>query len=282
MHWRTLVAVAIAMSEAGALAQEPVAQIRITTDPVPAEVNLLKTPGFEQVEDGFPVAWQQNTAGPEHFTYEVVGNARTGSSSFRLAADSGEFSGYVQQNVAIEPGREYRAWTWLRLAGGRYMMLIRGHITMPGEAATHFDERSELISTRNHWLAPLYLNPEHLQGPDPEEWVFRPQSFTAPEGLSAVQMWMGSYFRKAEMWFDDTYLGPGKCTLSLKVEAGQPLQQVWVRDVESGPAIYSSGKLEGNTKTHEAVLEDVPIADGYLVMFETREGRQQAWVLANQ
>ncbi len=267
---------------AGACAQQPI-RVTITTDPVPAEVNLLVNPGFEGEtgDDGLPAGWHMNTAAPQNFAFERAGDARTGEWCYRVATDSPAMSGYLQQNVAVEAGRQYRAWTWLRLAGGRYMMLLRGTVQPPGQAPHRFDERTDIISTRNHWLAPLYLNPEHLQGPSPDEWLLMPLDITAPAGLGAVQMWLGSYFRACEMHFDDAYFGPATCTLSLRVEADAPLRAVTVQDVTSGRPILQADDLGGET-TWEHSAEAMPIADGYWVTVTTDEGEQRTFVLANQ
>ncbi|MBD3292225.1 MAG: hypothetical protein GF393_04830, partial [Armatimonadia bacterium] len=186
------------------LAQQAVT-VTITTDPVPAEVNMLTNPGFEDGvgDDGAPVGWEINTASPENFTFEPIVNARTGATCWRVYTGTPAMSGYIQQNVPVEDDTEYRAWTWLRLEGGRYMMLLRGYVNPPGEASYRFDERTDIRSTKNHWLAPLYLNPEHLQGPPPDEWILMPMTITAPTGLGTVQIWMGSYFTASEMHFDD-------------------------------------------------------------------------------
>ncbi|MFP4249904.1 MAG: hypothetical protein ACLFU7_09620, partial [Armatimonadota bacterium] len=94
--------------------------VTITTDPVPAEVNMLTNPGFEEgvAEDGAPVGWEINTAAPEDFTFEPIGGrgstARSGETCWRVHTDSPAMSGYIQQNVRVEDDTEYRAWTWLR------------------------------------------------------------------------------------------------------------------------------------------------------------------------
>ncbi len=263
-------------------AQQPV-RVTITTDPVPAEVNMLTNPGFEGeiAEDGMPVGWQANTAAPESFTFERIGDARTGDWCCRVHTASPAMSGYIQQYVPVEADTQYRAWTWLRLEGGRYMMLIRGHVSPPGAAPWRFDERTDIISTRNHWLAPLYLDPEHLQGPPPDEWVLMPLDVTIPEGLATVALWLGSYFTASEMHFDDTYFGPASCTLSLSVESDSPIRDVRVRDVTMGPPVFRDDAPGGVTE-YEAIAPDVPIAGGYEVTVVTDAGETTEFVVANQ
>ncbi len=266
---------------AAASAQEPV-RVTITTDPVPADVNLLHNPGFEEVgADGIPVYWEYNTAAPDHIAFERSGDAHSGENCWRVTSDSQAWSGYLQQPVALEPVKSYRAWTWLRLAGGRYMMLLRGSVNAAGQAPTHFDERSELISTRNHWMAPLYFDPAHLQGPPPDQWLLRPQDFTAPEGLTSIRVWLGSYFRVADMAFDDTYLGPATCTLTLRVEADRPLKMIRVNDLLRGPAVYQTDDLPADTMLHEVVVEDARIAAGYRVFYDLGDGPVEVWIDAN-
>jgi hypothetical protein len=263
-------------------AREPV-QVTITTDPVPAEVNMLTNPGFEAGvnERGAPAGWEINTASPDNFTFEPIGDARSGEVCWRLHADSPSMSGYIQQNVAVEDDTEYRAWTWLRLKGGRYMMLLRGHVTPPGAAAYRFDERTDIISTRNHWLAPLYLDPEHLQGPPPDEWILMPMTITAPAGLGTVQVWMGSYFTASEMHFDDAYFGPATCELSLRLESMFPIRDVRVRDVAAGPPIFRDDEPGGVTE-YEATVSEMPIAAGYEVTVVTDAGESTQFVVANE
>jgi len=170
----TCIALTALLLCAVAFAQQP-ARVTIATDPLPSAVNMLINPGFEQGvgEDGAPVGWRINTAAPEDFVFAPIdgrgGAARTGEVCWRVHTDSPAMSGYLQQNVAVEDDVQYRAWTWLRLRGGRYMMLLRGLVEPPDGAAYRFDQRTDIISTKNHWLAPLYLNPEHLQGPPADE-----------------------------------------------------------------------------------------------------------------
>lgn len=265
-----------------ALAQQPVA-VRITTDPVPADVNMLANPGFEEGagEDGAPVGWEINTASPENFIFEPMGDARSGETCWRVHTDTPAMSGYIQQNVAVEDDTQYRAWTWLRLEGGRYMMLLRGHVNPPGEASYRFDERTDIISTRNHWLAPLYLNPEHLQGPPPDEWVLMPMTITAPAGLGTVQVWMGSYFTASEMHFDDAYFGPATCTLSVRIESDSPIRDVRIRDLTLGPPIFRDDAPGGVTE-YEATATDRLIAAGYQVTVVTDAGESTQFVVANE
>ncbi|MFO8079110.1 MAG: hypothetical protein R6V07_02285, partial [Armatimonadota bacterium] len=162
-----------------------------------------------------------------------------------------------------------------------YMMLLRGLVQPPGEAAYRFDERTDIISTKNHWLAPLYLNPEHLQGPPPDEWILMPLDMTAPEGLGTVLVWMGSYFTASEMHFDDAYFGPGRCTLSVSIESESPIRDVRVRDVTMGPPIFRDDTPGGVTE-YEAAAPDVQIAGGYQVTVVTDAGESTEFVVANQ
>ena len=265
-----------------ALAQQPVT-VTITTDPVPADVNMLTNPGFEEGvgEDGAPVGWEINTAAPEAFAFEPIGDAWAGDSCWRCHTASPAMSGYIQQNVAVEDDTQYRAWTWLRLQGGRYMMLLRGLVEPPDAAAYRFDERTDIVSTKNHWLAPLYLNPDHLQGPPVDEWILMPMTITAPAGLGRVQVWMGSYFTASEMHFDDAYFGPATCTLTVSVDSDSPIRDVRVRDVTMGPPIFRDDAPGGVTE-FEATAEDMPIAGGYLVTVVTDAGESTEFVVANQ
>ncbi len=264
------------------LAQQPVT-VTITTDPVPAEVNMLTNPGFEEgvTDDGAPVGWRLNTASPGNFVFEPIGDARTGETCWRVHTDSPAMSGYIQQNVSVEDDTEYRAWTWLRLRGGRYMMLLRGLVQPPGAASYRFDERTDIISTKNHWLAPLYLKPEHLQGPPPDEWILMPMTITAPAGLGSVQVWMGSYFTASEMHFDDAYFGPARCELSLSAESDSPIRDVIVRDVTGGRPIFRDDSPGGVTE-YETTVPEMLIADAYTVTVRTDAGEFSEFVVANQ
>ncbi|NLO08030.1 MAG: hypothetical protein GX131_19585 [candidate division WS1 bacterium] len=276
------IALSLLLICAAAYAQQaPV--VTITTDPVPAAVNMLTNPGFEQGagEDGAPVGWQINTAAPEDFTFEPIGNARTGEVAWRVNTDSPGMSGYIQQNVPVADDTEYRAWTWLRLQGGRYMMLLRGLVQPPDGAAYRFDQRTEIISTRNHWLAPLYLSPEHLQGPPPDEWILMPLTITAPAGLGTVQVWLGSYFTASEMHFDDTYFGPARCTVTLGIESESPIRDVILRDMTSGRPIFRDD-APGGVTTYQTTVPEAPIADAYYVVLQTAAGEHAELVLANQ
>lgn len=265
-----------------ALAQ-PAVTVTINTDPAPADVNMLRNPGFEEGvgQDGAPVGWQINTAAPESFIFEPIGDARTDEVCWRVHTDSPAMSGYIQQNVRVEDDTEYRAWTWLRLAGGRYMMLLRGLVQPPGAASYRFDERTEIISSKNHWLAPLYLNPEHLQGPPPDEWIFMPMTMTAPAGLGTVQVWLGSYFTASEMHFDDTFFGPARCTITLRIESDSPIRDVRLRDVTLGPPIFRDDAAGGVT-VYERAIPEMLIADAYQVTVVTAAGEWTELVLANR
>ncbi|MEA3399607.1 MAG: hypothetical protein U9R79_00045 [Armatimonadota bacterium] len=283
MGHRGMLVVCSALITCQAVLGQPQTEVTITTDPVPAEVNMLTNPGFEEGlgEEGAPVGWRINTAAPESFAFEPLGKARSGDVCWRVHTDSPAMSGYIQQNVHVEADTQYRAWTWLRLQGGRYMMLLRGRVRPPGEPPWRFDERTDIISTHNHWLAPLYLEPEHLQGPPPDEWILMPLDITVPDGLETVQVWLGSYFTASEMHFDDTYFGPATCTLSVRVHSDSPIRDVIVRDVAGGPAIYRDDEPGGET-TWQVTVPDLPIADAYRVTVRTDAGEQQLLVLANR
>lgn len=272
----------IALAAAAGLAQ-PAVRVTITTDPVPSEVNLLRNPGFEDGVDetGAPIGWEINTAAPDDFTFEPIGDARSGEYCWRVNTDSPGMSGYIQQNVAVQDDTEYRAWTWLRLRGGRYMMLLRGLVQPPDAAPYRFDERTEIVSSKNHWLAPLYLNPQHLQGPPDDQWILMPMTITAPAGLGNVQVWIGSYFTASEMHFDDTYFGPARCTISLKVESDSPIREVRVRDLTLGPPIFRDSAV-GALTSYQCEIPEMLLADAYQVSVVTAAGEWTELVQANQ
>ncbi len=277
----TCIALIALASCALALAQRP-ARVTIGTDPLPSAVNMLINPGFEEGvgEDGAPVGWRVNTAAPEDFIFEPT-DGRVGEVGWRVHADSPAMSGYLQQNVAVEDDVQYRAWTWLRLRGGRYMMLLRGLVNPPDGAPYRFDERTDTISTKNHWLAPLYLNPAHLQGPPADEWILMPMTIAAPAGLGNVQVWIGSYFTASEMHFDDTFFGPANCTVTMTIASDSPIRKVRLMDLTSGRPIFRDDAA-GGVATWERAIPEMPIADAYRVTVATDAGEQTQLVLANQ
>jgi len=88
------------------------------------------------------------------------------------------------------------------LARGKILTYVHGR-TPEGHT---LDERFYAQSRRDFFLAPVFLRPEYLPGPPPDQWVPFQVDFTPPAGLAAVTVSLGMYFTAGEVWFDDVAL----------------------------------------------------------------------------
>lgn len=143
---------------------------------------LVKNPGFEELENGFPAHWRGARS-----VYEASEEARGGKRSLHYSNEDPDIYQLCLQKVDLKPGRTYEVSAWIKTRN------IRGE----GGGATLCLEWQK----DGEWMGGSY--PEGLRGThDWTRWQHRMQ--TIPESADSAHI--VCYVRKGmtgEAWFDD-------------------------------------------------------------------------------
>lgn len=247
------------------------AEVRITGIPSP---NRVKNPSLELGSQRQPAHWTFNTAQPENFTARWTGGARTGKYGLHVNAESGKMSGYWTQVVTVEPGRTYRFKGYYRLRGGRMLIWVNGAAALPDGTKVKVDRRFYAVSSRGHWLEPVFLPPEALSGPDPNAWLPFELDVKVPAPITRLTFSMGMYFTPGEVSFDDLWVGPAEMDLAVSVKAapGERIEQVVIRTGKPAVVVFDSGPLPKVT-TFEKTLKAQPLDGNYEVEARLANGK---------
>jgi len=251
------------------------ADIRIET--TPPVVNLAPNPHFETGRDGQPDGWRFSTAVPEIFHSAWTDGGRTGK-CLKVQATSGKMSGYWNAIVPVVPGKRYRFSGWYRIEGGRILCYVHARKRLPKQHKTVvLDERFYAGSFRQHWLAPVFLPPEALPGPKPDQWYPFDVVFTAPAPLTAAGISLGMYFTPGIAFFDDVFFGPAETTLDISVtaEAGDRIRRVIVTSPGHPKPLADSGVLDPPQTKCELRAPRVPTNSPATVRVTLESGRAQ-------
>ncbi|MGD9497847.1 MAG: hypothetical protein AB7Y46_16210 [Armatimonadota bacterium] len=214
--WR-LLAVALATLIGAAAAAAPVA-ITWSVAPTQPDENRLRNADFAQRDNAGPVQWEFTTAIPDNFEvgWSEVGRSAPGSA--RINTLTGSMSGYWTQTVPVTEGERLLVLAHVRLVGGTVLLWLTGSPLMADGTRGRFDERFELPSMKSFFLAPTWIDPRYLRGPDSERWVPLLRAIDIP-AMEALRVGIGSYFQRGEMWIDDAYAGPAQVDLTIDLSA---------------------------------------------------------------
>ncbi len=207
--------------------------------------NLAPNPHFETGNGAEPAGWHFTTAIPENFTTAWAAGGRSGR-CLEVRAKTGRMSGYWNARVPLVPGQRYRFSGWYRILGGRILCYAHARRRLPQEHRTiRLDERFYAGSFRQHWLAPVFLPPDALPGPKPDQWLPFQIVFRAPERLTAAEISLGIYFTPGHVFFDDVYFGPAETGLTVTATArrGRRIRRVLLLKTGRAGVIADSGNL---------------------------------------
>ena len=181
-------------------------EVKITADPPLPAANLVENPSVEAGENE-PAGWRFGTATPDNFVTRWENTGRTGDRSLYVKALDKVMSGYWNQDVTVEPGRDYIFSGYFRTSGGRLLIYAHARYERDGVAMS-LSERLYAGSRRGHWLSPVFLPPEAMTDPEVDEWVSFSIPLTIPPEVAEIALSLGSYFSPGEAWFDDISLVP--------------------------------------------------------------------------
>ena len=248
------------------------AEIRVEGDPPLPVPNVARNPGMEEGKEGQPAHCRFTTAIPENFETGWMDGGRMGKCLW-VKAKTGRMSGYWGQNVPVEPGKTYLFKGYFRLAGGKILCYAHSSLRLTDNRSVAVDQRYYRGSLRGHWLAPVFLPPEALAGPEPQQWYPFEIKATIPPPMKAIGLSLGIYFTPGEAWFDDIWAGVAETDLHVSVKAGpgEGLERVTVRKAGEAKPVFDSGPLRG-APTFETTVKaqptdaeyevEVPLADG--------------------
>ncbi len=253
MLWRALCLLALSGVEVWA------AEVSLTADPPLPVPNLLANAEVEEGEDGVATAWHFSTAQPDNFLTGWAENGRSGRCLW-LKAKSGVMSGYFGQTVTVEPGVGYVCRGFYRLGGGRILIYAHNSVNVGEGGKIAVDERFYRGTMRGHWLVPVFLPPDALGGPDPDEWFPFSLTVDIPEPMKAFTLSLGLYFQPGEVWFDDLWVGRATTELRVDVRAGdgEALRRVVLSRTGALAPVLDSGELAPDTGSFATAVPDQP------------------------
>lgn len=260
---------------AGVLSVAQAAEIAVTSDPPLPVPNRVTNPGIEQAdEQGKPLDWRFTTAKPEIYEVGRVEGGRSGHCLW-LKANTDEMSGYWAQDVPVTAGTKQLFKGWWRLAAGKMLIYAHGRITLPDGRRRAIDARDFHGTSRGHWLVPVFLPPDALGGPQPDEWYpFRLEA-DITEGFEQLALSLGLYFQTGEAWFDDLWAGLARTTLDLTVTApdGPALKRVVVTPVDGVKPVFDTKDLPPETREVKQTLPDLPTDAVYETVVTLADGQ---------
>ncbi|NOY82197.1 MAG: hypothetical protein GXP31_14460 [Kiritimatiellaeota bacterium] len=251
----------------------PALELRITA--TPAVQNLAPNPCFELGRDDRPAGWSFGTAVPDIFQSAWTDGGRTGK-CLRVQATSGKMSGYWNAPVPLVSGRRYRFSGWYRIKGGRILCYVHARKRLPKEYKTvTLDERFYAGSFRQHWLVPVFIPPDALPGPKPDQWYRFDIVFTAPAPLTGASISLGMYFTPGLAFFDDVFFGPAETTLDISAttDATDRVRRIVVMAPGHSKPLADTGGLEPFQTECELRVPHVPTDTPITVRVTLESGR---------
>ncbi|NCO91404.1 MAG: hypothetical protein GW911_04410 [Armatimonadetes bacterium] len=234
-------------------------EIQFTGNPPLPVANLVRNPGIESGLGATPEGWSFATATPDNFETGWRDDGRSGKCLW-LKAKTGAMSGYWGQVVPVAPGKSYLFKGYYRLGGGKILCYAHSSVALPDGRKAGIDERFYRGTMRGHWLVPVFLSPDSLGGPDPQQWYPFRLVARIPDPMQAVALSLGMYFTAGDSAFDDLWAGEAETELALTVKAaeGETLRRVVVTQVGSAKPVLDSQPLAAGSGAYEAKLEHQP------------------------
>jgi len=253
--------------------------IAITGEPTRPGENRLKNADLSGHEGQERVPeWQFTTAMPGNFDRGWVEAGRSGSGCLHLKAHSDRMSGYWWQDAPVKPGERLMVRCWIRTAGGRNLLYLTGMAKPASGQPYAFDQRAMISSLKSFWLAPEWINPRYLRGPDPEEWLLLQKVVEIPGGMAVLRVHIGAYFLQGELWADDFYVGLPQMEVTVTARSVARGAAGEIRRVEvlgiGGPALLDSGELPAGTRQWQHTLAGLDAGEALLVRVTTADGKK--------
>jgi len=267
-----LLTVTLAAMAAMAAAAGPVTMAWSVAPSRPDE-NRLRNADFSEQGDAGPAHWEFTTALPDNFEVGWSETGRTAPGSARINTLTGGMSGYWVQNVPVTEGERLLVLAHVRLTGGTVLLWLTGSPLMPDGTRGRFDERFQLPSAKTFFLAPTWINPEYLRGPDPERWVPVLRAIDIP-AMDALKVGVGSYFQRGGMWIDDTYVGPAEVDLSMELTAGEGRRIASVEVVAVPGETLAGDTIEGGAERWTHTVTGIDPEQGIVVRGAMADGEQ--------
>ncbi|HPO73619.1 MAG TPA: hypothetical protein PLJ31_12755, partial [Armatimonadota bacterium] len=138
------------------------------------------------------------------------------------------------------------------------------------------DQRFYRGTMRGHWLAPVFLPPDSLGGPDPNQWYPFRIIAEIPPPMQAISLSLGLFFEAGEVWFDDLHAGLAETELAIQVKAGpgESIERVTVMPVDADKPVFDSGPLAAGTSLFEKKLGGQPTDAVYEVVATLAGGKK--------
>jgi len=232
------------------------AEITVTSDPPLPVPNLIVNGDIEQGAGDKAASWAFGTANPENFETGWRDGGRSGKCLW-MKAKTGVMSGYYNQAVPVEPGKQYLFKGFYRLAAGKLLAYANSSLRLPDGRSVAVDERFYQGTMRGHWLVPVFLPPDALGGPDPNAWLPFRLDVKVPEGMKWVSLSLGLYFQPGEVCFDDLWAGLAQTDLTIgaKAAVGETLSRVVVKAVGVDKPVLDSGALKAGSTDFSTVVK---------------------------
>ncbi len=219
--------------------------------------NLLDNPGFEQVAEGAPVAWETPFAAELGADDGAIATdtAHSGDHSLRLVRESAENWGFWSQGpIDVEPGEVYDFGGWLRMDD-----VVR--TSYPGVFfLVHvLDADGDVIQT---------AGTPYLGGT--EDWAEWSGTFTMHEDAAQVRFYLEFSVATGAVWFDDVYLRLSDAEAPAAEPEPMPTRAIWVSKAQFNTPEVADAFIAQAAAANINVL--IPNVYGHgSVMYETDE-----------
>ncbi|MFW6438296.1 MAG: hypothetical protein ACOCZ7_04700, partial [Armatimonadota bacterium] len=176
--------------------------------------NLIENPGFEQIADGQPVAWETPFgAALDADNAVATDTAHSGDHSLRMIRESAENWGFWSQGpIDVEGGAVYDLGGWLRMDDVE-------RASYPGAFfLVHvLDADGEVIQK---------AGTPYLGGT--EDWAEWTATFTMDEDAAQVIVYLEFSVATGIVWFDDVYLRLSDAEALAEAPGPMPTRAIWV------------------------------------------------------
>jgi len=234
--------------------------------------NLLANPSIEEGGSAGPKNWVFGSGEELIFRWAWAGNGRTGKCLW-IKALGGRMSGYWSQPVRVTPGKNYVFRGHYRLGGGRILIWVNGNAPKGDGTNARIDLRFHDTSPLGHWLIPVFISPESLDAPDPNEWRSFELRGVVPEPITHIRLSLGMYFAMGEAWFDDLYVGLDEADVkfSIKPPPGLGIGRVVIKADGQEKPVIEAGPLAQGSAFNET-LKGRPLNEKYNMTMHLSDG----------
>ncbi len=270
--WRPLLVAVAAMAAAGTAHSAGPVTMAWSVTPSRPEANRLGNADFSARGEAGPAQWEFTTAMPENFEVGWSEMGRTAPGSAYIRTLTGGMSGYWIQTVPVTAGERLLVLAHVRLTGGTVLLWLTGSPLMPDGTRGRFDQRFELPSMKDFFLAPTWINPEYLRGPAPDRWMPVLRAIDIP-AMDALKVGIGSYFQRGEMWIDDMFVGPAQVDLTIDLAANDGGRITSVEVVAVPGDTLATETIEGGAASWTHTLTGLDPEQGIVVRGGMADGR---------